>query len=656
MRMRLLAAGVALPALPALAQLDETTSFEGITSAEFTVGTAPISAIFTGGQSGAAPARLVRTGTFNWQVFDDATGEVAFSAPADIVDFWALDSASTIGTMIRAIGLSGETLATIEPALEFANHRLEGLGPIARLEVVNLGGGVGESAAIDDFGFRAVRALEDPIPGTIPTGDVRIHLQVVADGLTAPNGLMVAPGGASRLFVVDQPGQVWIIRDGALLPEPFLDVSDRLVDLGIFGTGDPFGDFDERGLLGLAFHPDYDAPGAPGFGRLYTYYSVPVDGPADFTTADPPPPGREFNHQSVIVEWQVDPANPDRVDPGSARELIRVDQPQFNHNAGEVRFGPDGMLYIAFGDGGGADDEDGIASLGGITFGHGPTGNGQNLETVHGSLLRIDPLGLTGAISANGEYSVPSDNPFVGADGHDEIWAYGFRNPFRFSFDDAGRLIVGDVGQNDIEEVVIVEAGGNHGWRLKEGSFRFVPNGVERGFVIDNFDGLPPDLIDPVIQYDHDEGLSVIGGFVYTGAALPALAGKYVFGDFSTSFGDPLGRLFYGDLDTGEIFEFPSSAAGLGLYIKGFGQDQDGEVYVLAGPNSAPFGSFGAVYRIVDACGADCDGSGALDFFDFLCYQDLFAAGDPGADCDGSGTIELADFLCYQDLFAAGCP
>src|SRR5690606_1475484 len=208
--------------------------------------------------------------------------------------------------------------------------------------------------AVDDFGFRAVRAIEDPIPERIATGEVRIHLQLVADGLAAPNGLMVAPGDTERLFVVDQPGQVWIIRDDARLPEPFLDVADQIVRLGIFGTGDPFGDFDERGLLGLAFHPDYNTAGAAGFGRLYTYYSVPVDGPADFTTAEPPPPGREFNHQSIIVEWQVGAADPVRVDPTSAREIMRVDQPQFNHTAGEVRFGPDGMLYIAFGDGGGA--------------------------------------------------------------------------------------------------------------------------------------------------------------------------------------------------------------------------------------------------------------------------------------------------------------
>ena len=659
MRMRLLLAGLALPAIPAAAQpLDLETSFEGITSSDFVIGEPPISARFTGGESiSTGELHLYRTGLFSWMVFDDGrVGMVEFNAPADVVDFWVIDSTASVDGMVRAIGLSGETLTTIEPGLAFSNHRFEGLGPIARLEVVNSDAGAGESTSIDDFGLRAVRAIEDPIPGPIPTGDVEIGLEIVADGLTAPNALMVAPGDTARLFAVDQPGQVWIIRDGAVLPEPFLDVSDRLVDLGIFGTGDPFSDFDERGLLGLAFHPNYNTAGAAGFGRLYTYYSVPVDGPADFTTAEPPPAGREFNHQSVIVEWQVDAANPDRVDPASAREIMRVDQPQFNHNAGEVRFGPDGMLYIALGDGGGADDEDGIPSFGGLTFGHGPGGNGQNLDTVHGSLLRIDPLGLTGATSANGEYSIPGDNPFVGADGIDEIWAYGFRNPFRFSFDDTGRLIVGDVGQNDVEEVVIVEAGDNHGWRLKEGTFRFVPNGMSRGFVIDNLDGLPPDLVDPVLQYDHDEGLSAIAGFIYTGAALPALAGEFVFGDFSTAFSDPFGRLFYGDLDTGEIHEFPASAAGLDLFIKGFGQDHDGEVYVLAGPNLGPFGDFGAVYKIVDACEADCDGSGVLDFFDFLCFQDLFAAGDPEADCDGSGVLDFSDFLCFQDLFAAGCP
>ncbi|MFG0283295.1 MAG: PQQ-dependent sugar dehydrogenase [Phycisphaerales bacterium JB039] len=636
---------------PASAQLDVTTSFEGITSDDFVVGAAPTSAHFTGGSS-MSPG-LARTGLFSWMVFDDGrTGNVAFEAPADIVDFWVIDSMSEVQGRVRAIGLGGETLAEIDPGLMFSNHRLEGLGPIARLEIINNDTGLGESTSVDDFGFRAVRPIEDPIPGGIPTSDTPVRLRRIADGLTAPNLLVTAPDGSGRLFVVDQAGQIRIIEDGALAPEPFLDVSGRLPELGIFGTMDPFGDFDERGLLGLAFHPQYATGGAAGFGKLYTYISQPVSGPADFTTAEPPPAGQQFNHQSAIVEWTVDPANPDRVDPASDRTLMLIDQPQFNHNAGEIRFGPDGLLYIALGDGGGADDEDTSSR-----FGHGPAGNGQNIETVHGSILRIDPLKATGALSANGQYSIPGDNPFVGRAGIDEIYAYGFRNPFRFSFGPGGELIVADVGQNDIEEVSIISRGDNAGWRILEGDFRFVPNGEEDGFVIDNFDGVPDEVVPPRLQYDHDEGLSVIGGFVYTGDAIPALAGKYIFGDFSTRFARPDGRLFCGDLATGAIEEFAESARGLGLFIKGFGQDDAGEVFVLAGINLGPFGNFGEVYQIVDgSCGPDCDASGSLDFFDFLCFQNQFAAGDLRADCDGSGSLDLFDFLCFQNEFAAGCP
>ncbi|UYV13396.1 MAG: PQQ-dependent sugar dehydrogenase [Phycisphaera sp.] len=658
MNTRLFAVGLLAPASLALAQLDETTSFEDITSSDFVIGTPPISAHFTGGDSiSVGDLRLYRTGLFSWMVFDDGrVGRIDFDAPADIVDFWLIDSAPLLAGEVRVFGLSGETLATIDPTLEFTNERLEGLGPIAAIEVVNTDGETGESTVIDDFGFRAVRRLANPIAERISTSDVDVRLELVADGMAAPNLLITAPDGSGRLFVVDQAGQVRIIEDGTLLATPFLDVADRLVDLGIFGTGDPFGDFDERGLLGLAFHPDYANAGAPGFGKLYTYISEPVAGAADFTTASPPPAGREFDHQTVIHEWQVDAADPDRVDPASVRELMRIDQPQFNHNAGHVEFGPDGLLYIALGDGGGADDEDGQPSFGGPVFGHGPAGNGQDTSTALGSILRIDPLGAVGAPSANGEYSVPGDNPFVGSDGVDEIFAYGMRNPFRFAFAPDGRMIVADVGQNDLEEVSFAGNGDNLGWRILEGSFRFVPNGEGNGFVIDNLDGVPSDLVDPAVEYDHDEGLSSIGGYVYTGAAIPALRGRYVFGDFSLAFDTPTGRLFHADLDAGELLEFPSSVAGLDTFVKGFGQDDAGEVYVLAGRNLGPFGDFGEVYRLVAACRADLDGDGVPTLFDFLAFQNFFDAGDPAADFDGDGSLTIFDFLTFQNEFDAGCP
>jgi glucose/arabinose dehydrogenase len=361
-------------------------------------------------------------------------------------------------------------------------------------------------------------------------------------------------------------------------------VSSRLVELGLFGSQDE-NDYDERGLLGMAFHPGYANPNSPGFGKFYTYASEPLGPAADFTL--PLPDGAEFDHQNVVAEWNVDPANPNVADAASRRELMRMDHPQFNHNAGALEFGPDGYLYITVGDGGGADD---------VGDGHTEIGNGQDLANPHGSLLRIDPLGSD---SANGKYGIPADNPYVGGGGLAEIYAGGFRNPFRFSHDSAtGQLIVPDVGQNKIEEINVVEKGGNYGWNLKEGSFRF---DSATGGISDDLSGLPPDLIDPVAEYDHDEGISIIGGFMYRGSAIPELEGKYVFGDFSQGFGAPAGRLFYADLSTGVIEEFVLGLDDreLGLFVKGFGQDDDGELYLLAGTNLGPFGTAGQMFKIV---------------------------------------------------------
>jgi hypothetical protein len=349
--------------------------------------------------------------------------------------------------------------------------------------------------------------------------------------------------------------------------------------------------FDERGFLGLAFHPDYNEPNAVGYRTFYTYTSEPVDGPADFTLELPP--DSMMDHQSVIREWQWDGSSM-QVDPNSSRVVLRIDQPQFNHNAGHLAFGSDDYLYIALGDGGGAND---------TSPGHGPEGNGQNLCTVHGSLLRIDPLdpnltsGSPDAGSAKCAYRLPADNPFVGLTGLDEIYAYGFRNPYRFSFDArSGALIVADVGQGAIEEIDVVVKGGNYGWNLKEGTFEFIS---ETGQVGPPFED--PNLIDPMAQYDHDDGLAVVGGYVYYGTAVPDLLGQYVFGDFSLQFASPQGRLFVADLFTGEIQELLIGAQGdpLGLFVKGFGQDRDGEIYPLASTVGGPTGDAGVVLKIV---------------------------------------------------------
>jgi len=425
-----------------------------------------------------------------------------------------------------------------------------------------------------------------PVAWRIKPGPVDVELKEVVSGLAAPVDLQTAPG-SGELYVADQAGVIYRIQNGLL--QHFLDVQSRLVTLGVFGTLDE-GDYDERGLLGFVFHPDFSHMQRPGYGLLYTHTSEPVQGPADFQVNTDPEP---LNHQSVILEWRVAP-NGRSVDAESAREILRVDQPQFNHNGGALAFGQDGYLYIALGDGGNANDQG---------EGHGPDGNGQNLETVLGSILRIDPLlpdtmpASRDAVSTNGAYRIPWDNPFVGIDGIDEIYAYGFRNPYRFSFDRlSDMLLVADVGQDYVEEINIVRKGGNYGWRIKEGTFLFDPEGLDIG--------LPwPDanLTDPAAQYDHDDGLSVIGGYMYYGKSIPQLRALYVFGDFSTGFFQPRGRLFYADLISGEIQElrFGQEKQSMQLFLKGLGQDSEGEIYILAGSSLGPFGAQGIVLKLV---------------------------------------------------------
>lgn len=435
-----------------------------------------------------------------------------------------------------------------------------------------------------------------PIAHRIKRGNVDVDLEVVASGLAAPVDLQVIPG-SDELYVADQVGIIYRINQGQL--EPYLDVQGRLVALGILGSFDE-DDYDERGLLGFAFHPDYGDPESPGYHRLYTHTSEPVSGPADFEVDTAPEP---VNHQSVILEWRAS-RDGRTVNSGSFREVLRVDQPQFNHNGGALAFGQDGYLYIAYGDGGAANDQG---------HGHGPEGNGQNLETILGSIIRIDPLfpdeasDSRNAPSANNAYSIPWDNPFVGVPGVDEIYAYGFRNPYRFSFDRlSGMLVVADVGQDNVEEINIVRKGGNYGWRIKEGTFLFDPEGLDLGRPWPD-----PNLVDPVAQYDHDDGLSVIGGHMYYGQSVPQLRAYYLFGDFSTDFFAPQGRLFYADLFSGEIRElrFGDDKQALQMFLKGIGQDSDGELYVLSGTSLGPFGTEGIVLKLV-GLGDDPPGDG----------------------------------------------
>jgi glucose/arabinose dehydrogenase len=414
----------------------------------------------------------------------------------------------------------------------------------------------------------------------VPQGQ-QVSLKTVATGLTAPNWGTPVPGCpdlAHRLVVTDQPGILWAIDTTTGDKTVLLDVSARLVSLGVGGEGT----FDERGLLGVALHPQFAENGL-----LYTYTSEPVDGEADFSTM---PDGEVANHQSVVNEWQVtEPCLAESVvDPATVREVLRVDEPQFNHDCGALAFGPDGMLHISLGDGGAADDQG---------VGHVEGGNGQDPGNVLGSILRIDPQGTD---AANGAYGIPADNPFVGDEtALPEVFAFGLRNPFRISFDtETGALYIADVGQNDIEEINLGEAGANYGWNTKEGTLCFDPNGDEDGFA---YECGPADdttgLTDPIAEYNHDEGVAVVGGFVYRGEALPELGGHYVFGDYFHP-ASMSGRLFYLDQDD-MMFEFDLGTRGtLGLSVLGFGQDATGEVYVMANMTGTPFGDSGQVLRI----------------------------------------------------------
>jgi glucose/arabinose dehydrogenase len=436
------------------------------------------------------------------------------------------------------------------------------------------------AGCVDESDPASVEVLGDaPRMGAVAAGPA-LGLELVADGLVQPVTMAEPPDGSGRLFVVDQIGRIRVVdADGELLAAPFLDVAAKMVTLRA--------GFDERGLLGLAFHPDYASNG-----RFYVYYSAP-------------PRLAGYDHTSRIAEYTVS-SDPDVADPLSERTLLEIDQPQFNHNAGTLQFGPtDGYLYISVGDGGGAHD---------IGFGHvedwyevNEGGNGQDIEeNLLGNILRID-------VDGGDPYGIPSDNPFVGMAGLDEIWAFGFRNPYRFSFDQGGShdLLAGDAGQHLWEEVSVVVRGGNYGWNVKEGPACFSTD--DPMVPLEDCPDVDPDgrpLRDPEIAYLNAAqpgglGVVVIGGYVYRGDAVPQLRGRYIFGDFSTGFFPPDGLVFMAKPARGnspwhiQELSFPERGGRLGEYVLGFGQDAAGEVYVLTSETAGPTGSSGKVYRLV---------------------------------------------------------
>jgi len=385
-----------------------------------------------------------------------------------------------------------------------------GVGGAAVLALLGCGGSSGSSPTPVPS---ATPPTASCAAGTPAPGAVSLTARLVASGFRSPLDLQAVPGDRERLYVVEQGGRIRVVRDGQLQSTPFLDISGRISSGG------------ERGLLGLAFHPQFAANR-----RFFVNYTNP----------------RGDTH---VAEFRA--ASADDADPGSERLLLTVAQPFANHNGGGLAFDVSGRLLIALGDGGSGGD---------------PLGNGQRLDTLLGKILRVD-------VDSGAPYAVPADNPFRGAAGAaPEIWAYGLRNPFRIAVDrPTGDLYIGDVGQGRIEEIDVGLAsrrgGENYGWNVAEGSQCYSPaSGCDRT-------GLTP----PVFEYSHSEGCSVTGGVVYRGCRMPDLAGTYFFGDFCSG----LVRSFR--LVNGQATDVRDWTAGLrGIDSPtAFGLDADGEVHVV---------------------------------------------------------------------------
>jgi glucose/arabinose dehydrogenase len=342
-------------------------------------------------------------------------------------------------------------------------------------------------------------------------------LQPVVEGLAQPLYATHAGDGSGRIFVVEKAGRIRIVRDGQLVPTPFLDITDRVNSSA-----------NEQGLLGLAFAPDYATSG-----NFFVNYT-------------------EASGATVVARFAVRGDSPDVADAASESRVLSFDQPAANHNGGMIAFGPDGNLYIGTGDGGAANDR---------------FGNGQNPATLLGKMLRLDVTS-----DPTLPYTIPADNPWVaatwqGAAVLDEIWAVGLRNPWRFSFDRATHdLWIADVGQNQFEEVNFTPAdtpgGLNYGWPILEASACFQGGGCD-----------PTGLVLPVAEYDHRGGhCSVTGGYVYRGTALPALQGVYFYGDYCSGVIWATWPDGAGGWQTAEVLAS-------GTTLSSFGEDEAGELY-----------------------------------------------------------------------------
>jgi len=567
--------------------------------------------------------------------------------------------------------------------------------------------GVGAQETTTEGGDQTTAAGEDA--GFFQEG-TEVGVREVAGGMTAPTDF-AQPDGDDRYFVTDQTGEVWVVTSDGRRDEPFADVGDRMVELGEFaGTYASQGqDYDERGLLGIAFHPEFQDND-----RLYLHYSAP-------RTDDMP---ENWDHREIVSEFRTTDGG-ESADPESERVLLDIPHPQYNHDAGPIAFGPDGYLYVPMGDGGGANDN---------MYGHvedwydgNEGGNGQDVtENLLGNVLRIDVDGGAEATTQAGDetatreggdrpYAIPEDNPFAGdGEGREEIYAWGLRNPYGIDFDSDGRLFTADLGQNLFEEVDIIERGGNYGWNVREGTHCFdaadptdPPDECPTGTPDDVRDG--EQLVEPVAEYPHTYrdsvvGIAIVGGHFYEEGSVSDLQGKYVFGDWTQdpARNEPAGRLLAatprngqdeaetltetdGDGETAteagdETATDAETTAGNGTatdaetpagktateepagpeagsddqvvpredlwemeelvvqgefdyFVRQFGQDADGDLYVLVGTEGVPQGDGGAVLQLVPPGEGD-DGSDATT-----------EAGDDTATTEAAGeeTTEAGD-------------
>ncbi len=444
-----------------------------------------------------------------------------------------------------------------------------------------------------------------------PAGDTPLTSELVASGFSQPIAIGHVPGDNDRLFIAERAGRIRIISDGSILPTPFLDIT-ALVNTGWL----------EWGLLGLTFDPDY-----ANNGYLYVHYS------------------RRPDADCVIARYTVSQDDPNVIDPDSGMTILIVDQPNTNHRGGWLGFGPDGYLYVPFGDGGGQGD---------------PNGRAQNLNLLQGSILRIDVHTDDFPLEPDRNYGIPADNPFADGGGLPEIWCYGLRNPWRCSFDRAtGDFWIADVGQNAREEINVQPStsmgGENYGWRCTEGT---TCTGLS-GCICNG-----PTLTAPIYEYDRTVGVSITGGYVYRGCAIPDLQGTYFFAEYQLS------KLFSLRYEKGVVSDVQDRTLELeGILVRNvasFGEDAQGELY-MCDYNG------GEVFKIVPdgvpaaSCALpgdmNCDGTVSVgDINPFVLaltdsdgYRKMFPDCDAlNGDCSNDGAITVGDINCFVALVTGG--